>query len=73
MSLPETPKNPGPFSVQHGYADIQFKTHTYSDKPTALPGHQSKASEFVSSKTDKEHQKKYGKQFFNFLVTTLCK
>ncbi|GEQ68804.1 hypothetical protein JCM33374_g2473 [Metschnikowia sp. JCM 33374] len=73
MAIPESPKNPGPFSAQHGYADIQVKTHTYSDKPTALPGQPSKAQQFISSKTDKEHRKKYGKQILELLLNTLCK
>lgn len=73
MSIPEKPKNPGPFSPQHGYADIQIKTHTYLGEPTPLPGQPSKALEFISSKTDKEHQKKYVKKIFELLLNTFCR
>ncbi|OBA22471.1 hypothetical protein METBIDRAFT_39912 [Metschnikowia bicuspidata var. bicuspidata NRRL YB-4993] len=73
MSIPESPQNPGPFPAQHGYVDVQAKTHKYKDEPTALPGQPSKAQQFISSKTDRQHQKKYGKKALNFLMKTLCK
>lgn len=73
MSIPQQPSNPGPFLVQHGYADISFKTHSYLDQPTPFPGQQGKAQAFLYQHTDREHQKKYGKKIFNFLINTLCK
>lgn len=73
MGIPETPAEPGPFGAQHGYLDISFKTHTYSDKPTPFAAKQGRALEFVSTHTDREHQKKYGKQVFSFLVNFICK
>lgn len=73
MSLPPNPENPGPFGIQHGYADVKFETHKYSDEPTPLPGQQSQVLKFVSSKTDKQHQKKYAKKAFGTLFNVLCK
>lgn len=72
MLLPEHPQNPGPFAAQHGYADIKFKTAKYRDEPTPLAGQQGKAQQFISSQTDKEHQKKYGKKLLNILVRAVC-
>ncbi|SGZ58711.1 CIC11C00000001941 [Sungouiella intermedia] len=72
MSIPEHPADPGPFSAQHGYNDIQIKTQKYLDKPTPLARKEGKAQEFINSKTDREHQKKYGKKLFNFLINAAC-
>ncbi|KAG5422020.1 hypothetical protein I9W82_001113 [Candida metapsilosis] len=77
MSIPEQPKNKGFFPQQHGYADIDVKTHTYSDQPTPLSAHQNKASGFIAEHTDKEHAKKYakqgGKSIFNALIGIICR
>jgi len=76
MSIPEQPKNKGFFPSQHGYTDLNVKTHTYSDKPTPLLAKQNKAAGFVSEHTDKEHVKKYakqgGKSLFNRLIGIIC-
>lgn len=72
MSIPEQPKTPGPFKIQHGYDDIEIKTQKYSDEPTPLAGKQGKAAEFFNEKTDREHQKKYGKKLFDFLLRFIC-
>lgn len=75
--IPDQPSSTSTFPPQHGYADIDVKTHSYSDKPTPLKSDQSKFSEFIADKTNKEHQKKYakegGKRLFNFLLRTVCK
>lgn len=73
MSIPEEPAKPGPFDAQYGYTDIQFQTHKYLDEPTPLAGQQGKTQQFINSKTDKEHQKKYGKKIFNFLINVACR
>lgn len=73
MKIPESPKKPGPFKEQYGYGEIKVKTHKYHDKPTATAAHQTKTQEFITSKTDNEHKKKYAKRFFGFLVQVLCK
>lgn len=36
MSVPKEPQNPGPFPVQHGYADIEVFTATYNDPPNPI-------------------------------------
>lgn len=33
---PDHPQEPGPFPVQHGYADIKFDTHKYNGKPVSI-------------------------------------
>lgn len=75
MSLPQQPSEPGPFEPQHGY-NLKVQTQKYSDKPTPLKPTTNMASDFIASKTDKEHQKKYakegGKRAFNFLWGILC-
>lgn len=73
MSIPEKPANTDYFPLQHGYTEVHVKTHKYSDKPTPFAAKQSKANEFISGHTDRDHQKKYAKSLFNFLVNTLCK
>lgn len=73
MAIPETPADTGYFEPQAGYVDVNFKTHTYSDKPTPFSAKQGRALEFISSHTDREHQKKYGKQIFTFLINFICK
>lgn len=73
MSIPENPENPGPFGVQHGYKDLKVQTHKYSDKPTPIAGQQGKAEEFFYSKTDREHQKKYGKKIFQMILNAACR
>lgn len=73
MSIPDRPANPGPFPVQHGYNTIKIQTHKYLDKPTPLAAQHGKAEEFIYSHTDREHQKKYGKMLFQFLIKTFCK
>lgn len=73
MKIPENPKNPGPFEEQYGYKEIKVKMQKYHDKPTPTSAKQSKAQEFISSKTDKAHQKKYAKKVFDVIVRSLCK
>lgn len=77
MSIPETPSKEGPFDVQYGYKDISVKTHKYKGDPTPLSAKQNKASEFISNKTDKQHQKKYAKQIgrsiFDVLIRQVCR
>lgn len=76
MSIPESPSNAGPFEAQYGYKDIKVKTHKYRDKPTPLSAKQNKASEFIASKTDKQHRKKYakeiGRRLFDVLIRQVC-
>ncbi|KAK6202611.1 uncharacterized protein RJT21DRAFT_118685 [Scheffersomyces amazonensis] len=72
MSIPERPSNTDIFPVQHGYGDIKVNTHSYSDEPTPLAGHENKVNEFISDHTDREHQKKYAKEIFGFLLRALC-
>jgi len=35
-SPPDHPQQPGPFPVQHGYADIKIETHKYNGNPSPL-------------------------------------
>lgn len=76
MLIPEKPQNPGPFNVQHGYGDDSAQPQLYQDQPTPFAGQQGKAQEFFNKHTDKEHQKKYGKnalnQGFNLLMRFVC-
>lgn len=75
-NIPEQPANPGPFKIQHGYADIKIHTEKYNDEPTPLAGKQGKAMEFMNDQFDKDHQKKYAKEGakrgFNMLLQFLC-
>lgn len=74
--IPETPADKDYFAPQHGYNDIEVKTQEYGDEPTPLPAHKGKVNEFVSEKTDRDHQKKYakkaGKKLFHILLRQFC-
>ncbi|ODV77371.1 uncharacterized protein CANTADRAFT_55771 [Suhomyces tanzawaensis NRRL Y-17324] len=76
MSIPEQPSDTSIFKPQHGYADLDHKTHEYSGDPTPFKPQQNKAADFFHDKTDKEHQKKYakegGKRLFGILQRILC-
>lgn len=71
LAPPERPTNPGPFSEQHGYADLKIQTQTFNDDPTPLnPAGQQTNGKFRASAEaamKSEKTKKAG----NFLLAQL--